>query len=84
MDKKACTFFGHRDCTESVKQKLKHVLRMIVVEYGVTMFYIGNQGRFDEYARSVVCELKNEYDYIDYAVVLAIISSIMSAHISTS
>ena len=67
----ACTFFGHRECPDSIKAQLKEVLIKLIVNYNVEMFYVGNQGRFDAIVRGVLRELKNEYPQINYAVVLA-------------
>ena len=66
-----CTFFGHRDCLETIKPKLKEVLAALIMNHGVDMFYVGNQGQFDVIVRSVLRELKKEYPQITYAVVLA-------------
>ena len=35
------------------------------------MFYVGHQGQFDAYVRSILKVLKQEYPQINYAVVLA-------------
>lgn len=69
----ACTFFGHRDCPEIIKSKLKELLIDLITHHNVDMFYVGNQGRFDGIVRGVLRELKKEYPQIDYAVVLAYI-----------
>ena len=67
----ACTFFGHRECPDSIKVKLREVLIDLIANNNVDMFYVGNQGRFDSIVRGVLRELKKEYPQIDYAVVLA-------------
>ena len=67
----ACTFFGHRDCPDIIKPKLKEILIKLISSQGVDMFYVGNQGQFDAIVRSVLRELKAEYPQINYAVVLA-------------
>ena len=67
----SCTFFGHRECPDSIKTQLRGVLIDLITNHGVDMFYVGNQGRFDAIVRSVLRELKKEYPQIDYAVVLA-------------
>ena len=67
----ACTFFGHRDCPDTIKPKLRETLIELITSQGVDMFYVGNQGQFDAIIRSVLRELKAEYTHIDYAVVLA-------------
>ena len=66
-----CTFFGHRDCPELVKPRLREVLTDLITINGVDTFYVGNQGRFDGIVRSVLRELAKEYPEIHYAVVLA-------------
>lgn len=67
----ACTFFGHRDCPDTVKEKLRESIRELIENHKVDLFYVGHQGRFDSMARSVLRELKKEYPQMDYAVVLA-------------
>lgn len=68
-----CTFFGHRECPDSIKPQLKEVLTDLITNHYVDMFYVGNQGRFDVIVRSVLRELKKENPQINYAVVLAYI-----------
>ena len=67
----ACTFFGHRDCPETIRPKLRATLKNLITEHNIDMFYVGNQGRFDALVRSVLRELQEEYPHIRYAVVLA-------------
>ena len=67
------TFFGHRECPDSIKTNLRDVLIDLITNHDVDMFYVGNQGRFDVIVRSVLREVKNEYPQINYAVVLAYI-----------
>ena len=67
----SCTFFGHRECPDSIKPQLKGVLIDLITNHNVDTFYVGNQGRFDAIVRSVLRELKKEYPQINYAVVLA-------------
>ena len=66
-----CTFFGHRDCPETIKPRLREVLIDLITNNGVDTFYVGNQGRFDAIVRSVLRGLEQEYPKIHYAVVLA-------------
>ena len=67
----ACTFFGHRDCPDIIKPKLRQVLIDLIENQNVDMFYVGNQGRFDAIVRSELRDLQREYPRINYAVVLA-------------
>lgn len=67
----SCTFFGHRECPDSVKPILQEVLVDLIDNHRVDMFYVGNQGQFDAMVRSTLRELKKVYPQTDYAVVLA-------------
>ena len=68
-----CTFFGHRDCPDTIKPKIRDILVYLISEKKVDKFFVGNQGRFDALVRAVLRELKREYPHINYAVVLAYI-----------
>lgn len=70
-----CTFFGHRNCPETIKPKLREVLIDLINNRSVDMFYVGHQGQFDAIVRSTLRELKREYPWINYAVVLAYMPS---------
>lgn len=70
MHEKCCTFFGHRTCPPEIKQKLYHILKDLIVNQEVRVFYVGNQGSFDGLVRSVLRELSQQYSHITYAVVL--------------
>ena len=76
----ACTFFGHRDCPDTIKPKLREVLIDLITNYGVDMFYVGHQGQFDAIVRGTLRELKKEYPQIDYAVALAYMPSKKTAY----
>ena len=68
---KTCCFFGHREVTHNIRDKLKAIIENLITEEGVTEFYAGNQGQFDCIVFSVLKELKTEYPQIRYTVVLA-------------
>ena len=67
----ACTFFGHRDCPDTIKSKLKEVLLDLIINYEADMFYVGHQGQFDAIVRGVLQNLSKDFPQIRYAVVLA-------------
>ena len=75
MEKKACTFFGHRDCPETIKPKIRTAVIDLIENHGVTMFYVGNQGNFDRMVRSVLKEVITANPGSGYAVVLAYMPS---------
>lgn len=66
----ACTFFGHHDCSSSIKPKLREVLIDLIENQSVDMFYVGKNGTFDEIVRSVLRDLVLVFPQIHYAVVL--------------
>ena len=68
---KTCIFFGHRDAPVTVKPRLMSCVESLIVEHGVTNFYVGNQGNFDRMAKSVLQTLQKKYAYIIYYIVLA-------------
>ena len=71
----SCTFFGHRDCPDAIKPKLRETMIDLLTNHGVDMFYVGHQGEFDAIVRGILRELKKEYPQINYAVVLAYMPS---------
>ena len=56
----SCTFFGHRDCPDSLKQSIRAVIIDLITSYGVDMFYVGHQGGFDRLVRSVLREVTQD------------------------
>ncbi len=67
----ACTFFGHRECPDSIRPALTQTVEQLICEKGVDCFYVGNQGRFDALVRSVLRQMQEKYPHIRYGVVLA-------------
>ncbi len=70
MEGKICTFFGHRDCPESVRGALQALLEELI-QKGVTVFYVGNEGNFDALVQSVLRDLSARCPQICCLVVLA-------------
>ncbi len=66
-----CTFFGHRNAGEEIAESLREVLIDLIENKNVTLFYVGNQGRFDAMVRRELKMLKRVYPHIKYFVVLA-------------
>ena len=71
MFTRVCTFFGHSDAPEQIKDKLRLAIEDMIINCGVEKFYMGCEGNFDTYARVVVKELAEKYPHIKYNVVLA-------------
>ena len=68
---KTCCFFGHREVTHNIKDKLIAIIEKLITKDGVTEFYVGHQGQFDSMVYSVLKELKRKFPQIRYIVVLA-------------
>lgn len=68
---KACCFFGHREVTHNIRDKLTVIIENLITEGNVTKFYVGHQGQFDSMVYSVLKEIKEKYPHIRYTVVLA-------------
>ena len=71
MEKNAACFFGHREVTHNIRDKLTEIIENLITEKDVKEFYVGHQGQFDNMAYSVLKELKSNYPHIRYSVVLA-------------
>ncbi len=70
----SCTFIGHRDCDEGIKEKLYATIEKLITEHNVTTFYVGTHGNFDFYAYRALCELEKIYK-IKISVVLSHLSN---------
>lgn len=68
---KICTFFGHRDCPNTIKEKLQDVLEELIIHHHVDTFYVGHQGQFDAIVYHALQELKKTYAHIRVIVALA-------------
>lgn len=66
-----CTFFGHRECPDSINPILIEKLEDLIRNHNVDQFYVGNQGKFDAVVRSVLRKLSTQYPHIRYTIVLA-------------
>ena len=66
-----CCFFGHRDTTDDIKDKLRQEIRSLIINENTRKFYVGNHGHFDYTVLKVLREMKTEFPSIDYAVVLS-------------
>ena len=66
-----CTFFGHRDCPDSLRPSLQQAIVRLIVEEGMDTFYVGHQGKFDRLALAALQQAVAQYPHIRYTVVLA-------------
>ncbi len=63
---KSCSFFGHRDTTqtEELKEKIRETVERLIVEEGVDTFLFGSRSKFDELCHIVVTELQEIHPHI--------------------
>ncbi len=71
MNYNACTFFGHRDCSESVFETLYNNIKKLIIEQNVTLFYVGCNGSYDYFVRKALEKLCHEFKHIRYYVVIS-------------
>ena len=67
----ACTFFGHRDCPSSIKEKLHEEIERLISHHRVNTFYVGTQGNFDRMAYAALVDLRKQYQHMKIYRVLA-------------
>ena len=68
---KKCTFYGHRDSSDSLTPALRRTIRNMIEKMDVRIFYVGDKGAFDRMAAACVRELKKEYPHIKLNIVLS-------------
>ena len=63
IQRKICSFFGHRkiEITENLKQKVKEVVEDLIINHNVLTFLFGSRSNFDYLCHLVVTELKEKY-----------------------
>ena len=65
-----CTFFGHKDTPKETEPTLRSTLTDLIVNKDVNVFYVGNNGNFDNMVSTILPELSLTYP-IKYYIVLA-------------
>ncbi|MBQ6625774.1 MAG: hypothetical protein IIX27_00600 [Ruminococcus sp.] len=67
---RSCTFIGHKDCPQEIKEKLCETVEDLIVNSDVRRFYVGTHGSFDRLAYKVLCDFESKYE-IEIIVVLS-------------
>lgn len=57
----SCFLTGHREASEAIRSALFEAVEMHITKYGVSEFVVGNHGRFDRIAISVLRAAKVIY-----------------------
>lgn len=69
----SCTFLGHRTACNGYTNSLVQQIELLIRNYGVDTFYVGNHGSFDHMVLCALRMVKRKYSGIRYFVVLAYI-----------
>lgn len=69
MDK-ICSLFGHRDVYCDLKKEIIDAIEVAINEYGISTFYVGDNGDFDRMAAGAVRLIKQKYPNIKLVLVL--------------
>lgn len=78
MNNNICCFFGHRNAPSEIIPILKEEIENLIVINGVTEFFVGGHGDFDQYSRSAVKSIKKKYSNIKIYLVPAYLSTLES------
>ena len=65
-----CTFLGHKDASEKIKEKIETKIFSLVQE-GVKLFLVGNNGYFDYTVQSILENISSSKKDIKYYIVLS-------------
>ena len=71
LKERACCFFGHKDTPNGVAETLRRQIRHLITDQKIKKFYVGTHGSFDLMTYRALKEMKTEFPYIEYTVVLA-------------
>ena len=78
-----CTFFGHKDTPKEIEPTLRSTLIDLIENKYINVFYVGNNGNFDNMVRRQLEELSQTYP-ITYSVVLAYLTTKKSEYDDTT
>ena len=65
-----CTFFGHKDAPESIKEKLEFEINSLI-QSGIKSFLVGNNGYFDYLVQDLLKYISKDQNNIHYNIVLS-------------
>lgn len=71
-----CSLFGDCDTPESMWENIETALTILITDCNVDFFYIGNVGKFDEMAETILHSLCKKYPHVGYNVILCVDSGV--------
>lgn len=69
----ACTFFGHKDCSETKYPNILQAIQNLITEKMVLTFYVGTQGNYDTLVYRALCCIRADFPQTRIYRVLAYI-----------
>ena len=66
-----CTFFGHSDAPDSLKETLYREISMLIENGDVKKFYVGNNGNYDFLVQVVLARLSRNRGDFEFSIVLS-------------
>lgn len=75
----AVTFFGHKDTPKEIEPSLRTTLINLIENKNTNVFYVGNNGNFDQIVRRQLEVLSHIYP-ITYSIVLAYLPTEKNKH----
>lgn len=66
MDRKICSFFGHRNAklTDEQYEQLKNIIENLIINNHVQIFLFGSRSNFNFTCHKIVTKLKEKYPFI--------------------
>ncbi|WP_317854210.1 hypothetical protein [Chakrabartyella piscis] len=68
---KTCSFFGHREVSDTIEDKLLEYIEYAINTLGITAFYVGGYGDFDRKVTNLMIPIRNKYPHIQLLLALA-------------
>ena len=69
-----CTFFGHRDAPDFLKESIEREIIQLVKNESVEVFYVGNNGNYDFLVQRILSKLSQSMGGFEYYIVLSSLS----------
>ena len=66
-----CTFFGHRDAPDFLKESIEREIIQLIKNESVEMFFVGNNGNYDFLVQKVLSKLSQSMGGFEYYIVLS-------------
>lgn len=69
--RKRCFFIGHRVVNHNIYERLCKEIEQLIVQYGVSEFWVGHYGEFDHMVTQCLIQMKSRYPFIHLVLLCA-------------